>query len=633
MYLQSNKSIIYSIILLSIYAIYTSYSNVASSLFFTGDLPFIEMDSFWFLNQAKSILFNSFSYNYNPIYTYDLYGYILALISYVTGFNLEYISFYSPIIFTILTVIVILLLFKEDNLLLGILFSFILLSSSYYRFRTSIGFSDTDSGIIFFIFLFIYFLKFRKEYLFIVAILFHWWYLNASIILFPILILYFFTKIKEEETIDKTYYIVIALLPFSFIVKMILLLSYALKVFCAKRYLFIFKYISLAVSIILLTSDIIIKVIGKLSYYVYPNLQQVSINIPKLVEDSTKVGETKIISFIDMLNSVLISNIHFSLLAFIGFFLGLYFYRKTFIYFLPIFLLGIVGLISGIRFFLYLDIALALGLSYAAIKAYNYNKYIGFTLISCIVVLSLRNTSLDSDFGVSKINDNHAYIKETSKLINKDSNVILLEWQLGHIFSYYTESLVSRNGAHHTALMNYFSLDNFINKNEKDFILNFHNYFNEYRTILLNNESVFNIDNFIKTNKSYVTNINKDMYIIIPMDISNHLFQDLGVNEKEKVLKIDFKISEDRGSFVYMDKDLPVNILTNKNDLYSFTKNGDSKIVNPNGYLNIFFNDKFIVTYDKSLEDSFLIKLLTNRSDSFNLVNVNKGFCLFKEVN
>ena len=310
--LNSDKTYIYSFIFLMIYAIYTSFSKVIHSLNITGDLPFIEIDSFWFLNQAKVILFNTFSLNYNDIYSFDLYGYLLAFTHYLTGVNLEIISFYSPILFSVLTVIIILLLFK-DNRLIGFFTALLLMSSSTYVFRTSVGYSDTDSGIVFFIFLFIYSLmKLKKEFVFISAFLFHWWYLNATIILFPIIVLFFIFNYKKnkELTIDISFFAITALLPLHFSFKFVLILFY--------NYLKKYQIWFLILTLILFSYNLFFKIFNKVTYYLNPIIEQ-KLNIPSLVEDSTRTTETRLISFVDMLHYTVIEKILFNAAAKIGF--------------------------------------------------------------------------------------------------------------------------------------------------------------------------------------------------------------------------------------------------------------------------------------------------------------------------
>lgn len=626
---DSNKQF-YFIFILILFTIYTSYCNVSSTLFLSKDnLPFIEMDSFWFLNQAKAIAYNTFSYNYNPFYGYDLYGYLLAAIHLLTGINLELISFYSPIVFSILTVFVITVLFKDK--LLAFLISIILCSSSFYLIRTSIGFSDTDSGIVLFIFLFIYALdNLKKEWIFIISCLFHWWYINASIIFLPIILIYFAFNYKSDKVnaIDKLFFTLTALLPTQFIFKIVLLVFYN---YGRKMYI----KVSLTIfSFIFLTNEVFFKILEKLNYYMY-HIISLNSNIPILSEDSSRVGETKVISFIEMLNTVGLSNLYLNIFAFIGFFIGMYYSRQKIVLFLPILILGLIGLISGIRFFLYLDIALSIGLSFLIYKIYSFNKLIGLSFIFVLFFYIYQNIHLKSEFNpINQIQDSHIFIKETSNHINKNSNIVLLQWDMGHIFSYYTESLVSRNGAHHTALMNYFSLNNFINLSEEEFISNFQDYFKEYRLNINNKESFIKIDSFIKENangeiKNNYSTSDKDMYIIIPMKIKEDLFRDLGTEVKLKRVLLDFKVNGN-GTFVYFKNNVPENILIKQSELHSYILDNKVNSVNDNGIYDIYFNDKFIVTYDKSIENSVLINLLTNKSKYFELVNINKEFCLFK---
>ncbi len=627
--LNSDKTYIYSFIFLMIYAIYTSFSKVIHSLNITGDLPFIEIDSFWFLNQAKVILFNTFSLNYNDIYSFDLYGYLLAFTHYLTGVNLEIISFYSPILFSVLTVIIILLLFK-DNRLIGFFTALLLMSSSTYVFRTSVGYSDTDSGIVFFIFLFIYSLmKLKKEFVFISAFLFHWWYLNATIILFPIIVLFFIFNYKKnkELTIDISFFAITALLPLHFSFKFVLILFY--------NYLKKYQIWFLILTLILFSYNLFFKIFNKVTYYLNPIIEQ-KLNIPSLVEDSTRTTETRLISFIDMLHYTGIEIILFNAAAIIGFCLASYFYKKEFIYFIPIFLLGLMGLISGVRFFLYLEIALALGLSYLIYVLYLNKKLVGITLMLVVSFFSIKNINYGINldlFPSNNIKDSLHNIKDISSSINKDSNIVLLQWGLGHIFSFYSDSLTSRNGAYHTALMNYFSLNNFINKNETEFINNYTNYFNEYRNLIKNKEPFFNIDKFIKysiQDKIELPILDKDMYVLIPFKITNDLFKDLGTNETLKHISIDPVRESGNGIFAYIEDNKPKHLLFKDSELHEFNKDNKEVIVNEAGHLNLLFMDKYIVTYDKSIKDSFLITLLSGKSNNFELIKVNKEFVLFK---
>lgn len=627
--LNSDKTYIYSFIFLMIYAIYTSFSKVIHSLNITGDLPFIEIDSFWFLNQAKVILFNTFSLNYNDIYSFDLYGYLLAFTHYLTGVNLEIISFYSPILFSVLTVIIILLLFK-DNRLIGFFTALLLMSSSTYVFRTSVGYSDTDSGIVFFIFLFIYSLmKLKKEFVFISAFLFHWWYLNATIILFPIIVLFFIFNYKKnkELTIDISFFAITALLPLHFSFKFVLILFY--------NYLKKYQIWFLILTLILFSYNLFFKIFNKVTYYLNPIIEQ-KLNIPSLVEDSTRTTETRLISFVDMLHYTGIEIILFNAAAIIGFCLASYFYKKEFVYFIPIFLLGLIGLISGVRFFLYLEIALALGLSYLIYLLYLNKKLVGITLMLVVSFFSIKNINYGINldlFPSNNIKDSLHNIKDISSSINKDSNIVLLQWGLGHIFSFYSDSLTSRNGAYHTALMNYFSLNNFINKNETEFINNYTNYFNEYRNLIKNKEPFFNIDKFIKysiQDKIELPILDKDMYVLIPFKITNDLFKDLGTNETLKHISIDPVRESGNGIFAYIEDNKPKHLLFKDSELHEFNKDNKEVIVNEAGHLNLLFMDKYIVTYDKSIKDSFLITLLSGKSNNFELIKVNKEFVLFK---
>lgn len=627
--LNSDKTYIYSFIFLMIYAIYTSFSKVIHSLNITGDLPFIEIDSFWFLNQAKAILFNTFSLNYNDIYSFDLYGYLLAFTHYLTGVNLEIISFYSPILFSVLTVIIILLLFK-DNRLIGFFTALLLMSSSTYVFRTSVGYSDTDSGIVFFIFLFIYSLmKLKKEFVFISAFLFHWWYLNATIILFPIIVLFFIFNYKKnkELTIDISFFAITALLPLHFSFKFVLILFY--------NYLKKYQIWFLILTLILFSYNLFFKIFNKVTYYLNPIIEQ-KLNIPSLVEDSTRTTETRLISFVDMLHYTGIEIILFNAAAIIGFCLASYFYKKEFVYFIPIFLLGLIGLISGVRFFLYLEIALALGLSYLIYLLYLNKKLVGITLMLVVSFFSIKNINYGINldlFPSNNIKDSLHNIKDISSSINKDSNIVLLQWGLGHIFSFYSDSLTSRNGAYHTALMNYFSLNNFINKNETEFINNYTNYFNEYRNLIKNKEPFFNIDKFIKysiQDKIELPILDKDMYVLIPFKITNDLFKDLGTNETLKHISIDPVRESGNGIFAYIEDNKPKHLLFKDSELHEFNKDNKEVIVNEAGHLNLLFMDKYIVTYDKSIKDSFLITLLSGKSNNFELIKVNKEFVLFK---
>lgn len=638
--LNNTKNLFYITLILMFYAVFTSYSRISSGLFVGENLPFLEIDSYWFLYQAKSILENIITFNFNELYNYDLYSYLMALTALLTGFNLELISFYSPAFISALIAIPLVLLFNGKYRIIGLLMAVILFSSNFFTFRTSIGFSDTDSGIIFFIILFIYALLNKNKYfIFIVALLFHWWYLNAIIILSPILFIYCFYNYKiidKKELLEKTLFAVAALLPIYIVFKiMIFIILVLLNIFYkdlfTNRNLFILNI----VFTLFLFSSIFIKVFNKFNYYFYPVLESFG-NIPKLTEDSARVGETRIVDFYTMISNIGLENMYLNGLSFIGFILGLIYLRSIFILFLPVLLLGLGGLLSGIRFFLYLEIPLAAGLAFLIYFILSKNKIIGFVSLFIITAFSFNNAISELKVDLMQnttTKETYPYLKDISLSISKDSNVIMSNWHYGHAISFYSEGLVSRNGAYHTALMNYFSSKYLLSINEDLFVNGFNNYFYEYRTLINEDKKIFSIDKFIKKsfNGDYFEShdTNKDLFILIPTSIkSENLFKEIEV--ANKLIKIDPIKSKNKGTFSYIDNNKPVNLLINSKDIYSYYVDNKEIILNKEGNLKMFFSDKYIVTYDKSIENTIFIKLLKGESNRFQLEKSNKEFILFK---
>lgn len=624
-----------------IFGLIFSYIKVLPDFYIGEVYPFLENDSFWFMYQARNLLDPALAFNFNSLYGYDLYGVLLAGLHLVTTVQIETLSFYSPAVISSLTVIPLYLIFKElGNKNIGFLAAGILFVSEFYTFRTSVGFSDTDSGIILLLFTFIYFLiKEDKVKATITAFIFHWWYLNSIILILPIIFLWACYKYyKKEDFISMYTFVLTAVVPVFGFIKVIglglfFLIDNKYKI-SSKSFYIIGIFMSIFAG-----KDYLFKIYNKVNYYLVEKVELKGSVIKGLINDSARVTESQTISFIETMERIGLENIYVNTFAAFGLIAIFFFSRKLFIIIIPIFILGLMSLFSGIRFIIFLEPVMAIALATILVMIYEKNKKTGLFTGLIVLALSYQHITQHYVLFLTKNHDKLTHIpaiEDFSKYIEKDSNVFLPIWHYGHNISFYSNSLVSSNGAFHTSRMNYFQTKIMLEENEELAKDKIKIYFKELREIVNEKKPIFDINKIInnlenKKNIEKVTN-KKNIYLAFPIRLEA---KNVMLDQGKKAILRDFKFDKLTG------KDRSRHTNFNKKDLSLTSSYIKIENIGKIKYKNELLQDKdknqvlsitedLIITYEKNLENTLMIKLLENRSKYFEKITVNKEYILFK---
>lgn len=623
---------------------------------YLNSYPFLEADSFYFMNQAKEILSNKMNFIYNDFFYFDLYGVLIAFLSFLTPFSIETISFYSPAIISSLIVIPFYLIFKElGDYRIGLLAAFLLIGSTFYWSRTQVGFSDSDSGILFFLFLFIFFLikkNFNTYWLILSILLFQWWYVNAIIISIPILFIWaIYQYLNKKAFVKKLTISLISFAPIFILYKIPIILIFIYLYSFRKKYI---SYFLLIASIFISLYSFFIKIWIKINYYLFNfnnkiNDKDFSLR-NELLPDSRYINENQTIELSSVCNTIFYENCFLFTLSIIGFYFLYKFSKKLFFVLMPVLFLGLSALFLGNRFFLYLEPILSISLSvfiiYFSNKIRNRKKEYFFIFFIIFLFLTHDNYTRESkvdlvtgDTIFKKINSLKHNISEH---IKENSFIITPTWEQGHTISFYTNSYTARNGAIHSSLMNFYFSTQFLSENEELIVANFINYFNKFKKSIELKESPFVMNDFIEkeifNDKLKPTYYSHDIYILLPIDLKHkHIERNLELKSVKEKPIYNFYSG-------YLKSNYNSNFLSydiNKNKLNTiFLKNKveldkviiDNKLIysNKDNKFNLNINGKLITLYDKKIEDTFIIKLYTNKLKYFDLIFEDDTYRLFK---
>jgi len=448
-----------------------------SSYFYNSEvIPLWTPDSGLYGFYANQLL-HGVSY---PFISEYIPGYLIYWIVNLTGFHLNSVLFFSPIFFSSLVVIPIILLAYNYNLakigFYSTLFGSIM--TSYY-YRTHLGYYDTDMLNVVFSLFSIYFLirlVSSQKIIYavvssIVLILFHLWYhSSASIILSIVITFILYTiifKRKEIYLYQSIIIISIATIPISIIFKIILLLVLSILFLKINKYKKIDYRYYISLFTILLVAVLFLTDISK-SYERADNY----LNKDNLIELHSKEGTLKLIGDLKIVSeargidfSVLAHRVSGNTVLFImalfGYLALLLRYRSMFLT-LPLLFLTFISLWAGLRFTIYGVAIFAFALVYA-IELIFYNilrlKNFSYKISNILVILSILPIIIFSIFSILKYNkklspfyfSSTEDIKALDRLKNSSTSndFIIAPWDYGWPLWYYSNiSTIVDNGKH-----------------------------------------------------------------------------------------------------------------------------------------------------------------------------------------
>lgn len=613
----------------------------------TGIYPFIEYDSFFFLTEAKQILFNFFQYPFNSVYDHNLYSLLLSFISKVFNLDLLFVSYYSPAFLAPLFLIPFYLIGKKLNKEKEMLFSsaFFLMSSIFF-YRSVPGFSDTDSLIPFFIFMVFYALisfelTFKKiSLLFFSSLFFHWWYIQSELLLFFIFIsfsVYLFLEKKKEFIIPILIFGLLAISSFVLIIKIFLFISffflYKTKL---ERYILVFIFIAFLFSF----SEFFIS---KLNYYFFKeNVSSYSLN-----KMSVNISESKEMTIVDF-KKVFLDNYILLVISLISF---LYFsYKnKILLTLFPIFLLGIASFFGGVRFIIYLEPFLSIGLGFLIGTLFIKNNdilqkiFLLLLFISMLMFLTKEKPLLYSFPNFEKLNT----YNNIPKL--ERNGLIFSSWHEGYPLMYYSNNLSFTNGSFHGNLLNFVSASIFLEDEKTAYSLlnrqayNISNNFEKIeqnklfgkideRNNLYKPKNKEDLLKYIKT--SDYEKFNKPLYVFVKKEwtpktfIKEYSFKDenisyLFLNEKLIKQNESTSINLKEGKWFKYNKEIKIS---------EYYENGKNIYKDKNGEFSLYINKDKLLLSDNRFKDSLLLRLLTNtyNKDLFNKIYEDNESILYQ---
>ncbi len=321
-------------------------------------------------NQIDSLknLSSDYKYGFYPLISLILAG--IGKIWGIEGMNIA--SVWFPVIFSMFAPLLLFFVFYRYYSWRSALISYLFFyTSAIYYLRTDIGRYDTDMLILFWVILigllFLYgFERFNRKYVYYGIVsyyLFMWWYPKSDFSLLFVLgiimyICYFYIKNKSIKKDHLNFFLIILLFFLPFIIH------------------------SIVISI-------------------NEHIQSYKINIYSgivkgAVPLSATITEAKNVGLIDSINMIS-PDIVFFILAILGIIL---FYRewKFLFFFLPLFLIGVLGFKMGTRFLMYLVPVLSFGLGYLFVlienrmDIANVNRYIkaGIFLVFLVGSISVE---------------------------------------------------------------------------------------------------------------------------------------------------------------------------------------------------------------------------------------------------
>ncbi len=464
------------------------YSNIYSSIDYLRNVP-------------------DFVVNWNPPPLVSLLPVILAKLTHI---KLEMFFVFLPPILSILFIIPLyfwLRNFAPIHVFLGgaILGIFNLI----YFNRTMPGRLDTDSLILFFVFLTIIFLTKavydnKRSYIWIIIAslsyhLFMWWYSKPIFSFFFLLSLILgllYVKASKKELIFKSILFILLTSPLYMITALLEQIKGYTKIYILKE-----------------------------------NLQIIPYSLGSYITELKPVDFDSLVMFTtDNTLSLIVS--------FIGLFIFLYFYRKYTVLILPILIIGLTSFFAGNRFIIYLAPFLGIGLGYMIYLIFSYAWYRFkaykkiLYLISIVIVILYSFPAQRLYASVSPIIKPDVWnsLKEVKNKLEENSYVWSW-WDYGNIVSYTTRAGTFTSNADFNPIKIYFFAHSMMiydedkTRNLIAFVTN--NYYRDYGKNIKSLKDTLEL-----THKAYTYSkpLTKPVYIVLfPGIISKRVIHNLGV--------------------------------------------------------------------------------------------------------
>lgn len=419
-----------------------AFVNISPESLFLFDTPLlVNLDGYYYLNNAKLLLDNSYSsLDLKRAYpsgaelpeVAPLLSYLVAVIAKITGVDINWPGAILPPILSLLICFPVYFFgVKYGGKITAYFAVCITLTSYIYATRTSIGLLDTDCMNVTFPLLIAYFffkfgsvISFRRYIYFITGLIFFvlflwWWDMAPSAVIlfaaFPLLItLVFFYRPSPKE--GAVFYACLALL--------VVLSAFFIGSDHIHSLFFQFKRFFLYI-----TKDTNLSAI-------FPNT-----GVSNLEQEGLEFYEAAA-------NTV--GNRFFLVLSFIGLFLLSIQKPKIFLYILPTFVVGMFSF-SSVRFLIFLTPVIAIGFGYLAscISKLIANKIAKVVLFSAVGVFMLLQGIVEPPFRTSFYKPEVIEGMHRIKKLTPPSSVIYSWWDVGHLLIYWSDRATLADGKMH----------------------------------------------------------------------------------------------------------------------------------------------------------------------------------------